>query len=358
MNRMDDAAMIMASGNSSPGENSAQPGIAELLGYKSREELHAAADRQCRETFGDAVFVRGLIEASNSCVRNCLYCGIRHANANISRYSMSDAEILTAVHGGFAAGLRSFVIQGAEDPLFYPQRLAGLAGSIKELTAGQAAITYSFGTMERAEYAVLKSAGVDRYLLRFETANAGLHQKLRGSTLSRRLQALGDLRSLDFEVGSGFMTGLPGSTLADELDNIELCRQLDLDMVGIGPFIPHPDTPLAADTCRGVQLAIDACAAVRLVLPAANLPATTAAGSLAADGRERMLAAGANVLMPNIGSIGYKKDYELYPGKICLDEDGLKCLGCLGLRVTSINKQLVLARGDSPAWTARKGVKQ
>ncbi len=318
--------------------------------------LHARADRVCRAVFGDKVYVRGLIEASNSCMRDCLYCGIRHGNKKIARYSLGDGEILASVSAGFAAGIRSFVIQGAEDPAFGAERLAALAGKIKSATFGEAALTYSFGTMSRQDYAMLQRAGCDRYLLRFETSDEKLHLKLRFSSLARRLEALEDLASLGFEVGSGFMTGLPGAVEGTMEADVELCRRYGFDMVGIGPFIPHPDTPLAGEQCEGLDPALDACAAVRIALPFANMPATTAAGSIAPDGRERMLACGANVLMPNIGPVDRKKDYELYPGKICLDEDGMKCLGCLGLRVKTIGKNLSMERGDSPAVLKRKKI--
>ncbi len=317
------------------------------------ESIQAQADGVCRETFGDKVYIRGLIEASNSCAQDCLYCGIRRGNTKITRYSLSDGDILASVSAGFSAGMRSFVIQGAEDPAFGTERLAALADKIKSATSGEAALTYSFGTMSRKSYALLKSAGCDRYLLRFETSDEKLHLKLRGSSLARRLEALEDLASLGFEVGSGFMTGLPGAAEGTMEADVELCRRYGFDMVGIGPFIPHPETPLAEAPCEGLEPALDACALVRIALPFANMPATTAAGSIAPDGRERMLACGANVLMPNIGPVDRKKEYELYPGKICLDEDGMKCLGCLGLRVKTIGKTLSMERGDSPAILRR-----
>ncbi|HAP43486.1 MAG: [FeFe] hydrogenase H-cluster radical SAM maturase HydE [Spirochaetes bacterium GWD1_61_31] len=320
------------------------------------DALFARAAAACRAAFGAAVYLRGLIEVSNRCVRNCLYCGIRRGNQALGRYGLTDEAILAAVASGFAAGLRSFVLQGAEDPAFPPQRLASLVEAIKQATGGQAAVTFSFGTLRRADYALLRRAGVDRYLMRFETADPQLHQRLRGSPLADRLRALDWLRELDYEVGSGFMTGLPGAK-ADALEqDVALAQRLQLDMVGVGPFIPHPATPLGTSPGQGLQPTLRACAALRLALPLANLPATTAAGSVAPDGRERMLAAGANVLMPNVGPVPTKKHYELYPGKICLDEDGLTCLGCLSRRVQTVGKQLDLARGDSPAAMERRAV--
>jgi biotin synthase len=319
------------------------------------EELLAAADAACRSVHGDAVFLRGLIEVTNHCVRNCLYCGIRRGNGGVSRYRLTDGEILASARAGQARGLRSFVLQGGEDPEFGPARLARLAGALRAGLGEGTALTFSFGTMRKADYAGLKAAGCDRYLIRFETSDPRLHESLRGSPLSERLLAIDALRDLGFEVGSGFMTGLPGAGLATLESDVRLCGSLGLDMVGIGPFIPHPATPLAGAGRLGIEPALRACAAVRLALPGANMPATTAAGSVAADGRERMLAAGANVLMPNVGPTARKRDYELYPGKICLDEDGLQCIGCLDLRVRTVGKRLDFSRGDSPTFMARHG---
>ena len=327
---------------------------AELLALPD-DELFARGDAACRAAFSDAVHVRGLIEASNACVRACAYCGIGRGNAGLPRYRLSDAEILGAARRGREAGLSSFVVQGAEDPEFGPLRLARLGEALRRELGGEVALTLSFGTMRRDDYAGLKAAGWDRYLLRFETSDPELHLALRGSPLSERLRALEDLRDLGYEVGSGFMTGLPGADEARLAADVALAARLGLDMAGIGPFIPHEATPLASAEGMGLRPALRAVAALRVLLPLANLPATTAAGSVAPDGRERSLAAGANVLMPNVGPAERKREYELYPGKICLDEDGMKCLGCLGLRVASVGKRLDFGRGDSPAYLARTG---
>lgn len=316
-------------------------------------ELFRRADAACRGVFGDAVHLRGLVEASNACVRDCAYCGIRRSNGGAVRYRLDDAEILECVRKGRAAGLSSFVVQGAEDPEFGADRLARLGARLRGEFGGEVALTLSFGTMRRADYAALKRAGWDRYLLRFETSDPALHLALRGAPLAGRLRALEDLRELGFEVGSGFMTGLPGTDESRLAADVALAARLGLDMAGIGPFIPHPGTPLGGAAPRGLGPALRAVAALRLLLPGANLPASTAVGSVAPDGRERALAAGANVLMPNIGPVGRKRDYELYPGKICLDEDGMKCLGCLGSRVASVGKRLDFGRGDSPSFRAR-----
>lgn len=305
------------------------------------------ADSLCRKEYGIAVFIRGLLEISNYCVMNCKYCGLRRDNLKLTRYRMSPEQVVATVERGWNRGIRSFVLQGGEDPELKPQVLATLAETIRCKVPGDYALTFSFGTMTREGYAQLKAAGVDRYLIRFETSDPVLHYQLRGTKLARRIKAIEDIKSLGFEAGSGFMTGLPGYSETQLYRDINLAQQLDLDMAGVGPFIPHPQTPLARASGSSLELAIEAVALLRLALPKANIPATTAAGSLAHDGRERMLAAGANVLMPNIGLVDYKKLYELYPGKICLDEDGLTCLGCLAIRVKNVGKELSLERGDS-----------
>ena len=319
------------------------------------DSLIQHADRLCRNEYGNSVFIRGLLEISNYCVMNCKYCGLRRDNFRLKRYRMTFNEVITAVERGWQRGIRSFVLQGGEDPELPPKALANLADAIRKKVPGNYALTFSFGTMAKDDYAQLKAAGVDRYLIRFETSDPDLHQQLRGTTLAKRLTAIEAVKSLGFEAGSGFMTGLPGYSEEQLYRDIELARSLDLDMAGVGPFIPHPQTPLAKEPGSPLALAVQAVALLRLARPKANIPATTAAGSLAPDGREQMLAAGANVLMPNIGPVDYKKLYEHYPGKICLDEDGLTCLGCLAIRVKTVGKELSMERGDSHNLSLNKG---
>lgn len=319
----------------------------ELYARGEFDTLAEQARRKAEGRFGRKVFVRGLIEYSNRCACNCLYCGIRRENGKVRRYGLSDEAILSAVKTGYDRGLRSFVLQGGEDPAFDAERLCRIVGEIKTLTRGEAAVTLSAGILPREAYAELRRAGADRYLLRFETADPKLHQYLRdGITLERRLEALEDLKSLRFQTGSGFMTGLPGETDALIERNIRLCKELELDMAGIGPFIPHPETPLRDASTAPVERAIRAVALLRIACPDIHIPATTAAGSLAADGRERMIQHGANVLMPNLTPVAEKKEYLLYPGKICLDEEGLHCIGCLDMRMKSVDRELSFDRAD------------
>ena len=302
----------------------------------------------CREVHGKDVLLRGLLEYTNFCSSNCLYCGIRHDNGEVQRYRIDEKMLLEAARGGFERGLRTFVIQGGEDSEYPTDRICRLIERIKTMSGGEAAVTLSCGMRSLDQYRRMKEAGGDRYLLRFETSDPALHSYLRnGSSLEKRLEALEYIREAGFQTGSGFMLGLPGETDETRLNNILLAQKLKLDMVGIGPFIPHPETPLAESKQEDLEISIRGVALLRLALPEAHIPATTAAGSLVPDGRERMISAGANVLMPNITPVDFKKDYELYPGKICLDESGIQCISCLSMRVKPLERELSFRRGDA-----------
>ncbi len=310
-------------------------------------ELADRARALCEEVHGKTVLLRALIEFSNTCALNCHYCGIRAGNHAFERYRLEPTELLAAALGAYAAGLRSFVLQSAEDPWYTTARLAAVVASIKS-SCPEAALTLSCGVKTRAEYRELKAAGADRYLLRFETSDPELHRRLRdGIGLGTRLKALEDLKAEGYQVGSGFMVGLPGETEKTGIDNALLCAELGLDMVGIGPFIPHPATPLAGSPQVGLEKTLRMTSLLRLLMPKVHLPATTAAGSLDPQGREKMILAGANVLMPNMTPVPARKNYLLYPGKICLDEAGEKCLGCLRIRMLGVGRELSYARGDS-----------
>jgi len=309
-------------------------------------DLAAEAGKVCRQVHGEGVLLRGLIEFSNRCTRNCLYCGIRRGNHHVQRYSLSEAEIRESVRVGFQRGLRTFVLQGGEDPLWSTTDIARVVEWIKDYTCGEAAVTLSLGIKSRRCYALLRRAGADRYLLRFETSDPELHSYLRdGISLARRIEALKDLKDLEYETGTGYMVGLPGESEWTRVRNALLARELKADMVGIGPFLPHPQTPLAGSPQQPLSLTLRAVSLVRLLLPRCHMPATTAAGSLDPAGREKALSAGANVLMPNLTPTIYKADYQLYPGKICLDESGVKCIGCLSLRVKTVGRRLDFSIG-------------
>jgi len=323
--------------------------LKELFYNASTEELIRMGGEVCRAVHGPHVLLRGLLEYTNYCSSNCLYCGIRKDNASVRRYRIDESLLLEAVRTGFDRGIRTFVIQGGEDPEYGHKRICSLVESIKEATGGEAAVTLSCGMRTLGQYRDMRAAGGDRYLLRFETSDPELHRYLRnGSSLDARLKAIEAIRTAGFQTGSGFMLGLPGESAETRLENVLLAQRLELDLAGIGPFIPYLETPLREAVQMPLEEAVRGVALLRLALPEAHIPATTAAGSLQSDGRERMISAGANVLMPNLTQVEFKKDYQLYPGKICLDESGIQCIGCLGMRVKPLGRELSFARGDAP----------
>ncbi|MCG8572924.1 MAG: [FeFe] hydrogenase H-cluster radical SAM maturase HydE [Spirochaetes bacterium] len=312
------------------------------------ETLSKKANLVCESIYGNKVYLRGLIEFSNYCQCDCLYCGIRKSNPHVQRYRLPQQSILEIVKAGYKRGLKTFVLQSGEDSYYTTKMLTEIIEKIKLLTNNEAAVTLSCGMKSKNDYQSLKSAGADRYLIRFETSDPKFHQYLRGGiSFKRRLKALEDLKTCGFEVGSGYMVGLPDETEQTRINNALLCNELELDMLGVGPFIPHPKTPLKTASLHNIELTIRATALARLLLPGANIPATTAAGSLDPLGREKVLQVGANVLMPNITPPDNKKNYLLYPGKICLDESGFECMGCLNNRIATIDKKLSLERGDA-----------
>ncbi len=316
--------------------------------------LAAAADRVRRTQVGDAIWLRGLIEFSNICRRRCLYCGLRAENQTAERFRMSEEEILHAVRQVAARGLGTVVLQSGEDAWWNCERLTALVESIKR-EHRELAVTLSIGERSRAEYARLRTAGADRFLMRFETSNPQLYARMHpDSSLDERLQCLSWLTELGYEVGSGSLVGLPGQTLLDLASDLLLMQQLQLDMIGIGPFIPHPCTPLADAAGGTAGMTLRMMAITRLLCPKVNMPVTTALAALDPRGRERGWQAGANVVMPSATPVPYKQQYELYPDKPCLDDQLTQCLTCLQGRIESIDRHLGSGRGNSPAWEAKQ----
>ncbi|HAR95462.1 MAG TPA: [FeFe] hydrogenase H-cluster radical SAM maturase HydE [Deltaproteobacteria bacterium] len=299
----------------------ARDDIITLLEARDTEELFFAADRVRESCVGNAVHLRGIVEFSNHCLRNCLYCGLRRDNKALERYRMTGDEIVAAAREGAKAGIKTIVLQSGEDRYFTAQALAEIVIRLKsELDV---AVTVSVGDRTKKDYKTLRQAGADRYLLKHETADSELFARLRpGTLLEDRKKRLGWLKELGFQVGSGNMVGLPGQSTATIADDILLLKELDVEMAGIGPFIPHHGTPLAGYGEGDVALTLKTLAVTRLLLPHANLPATTALATLHPEGRQLALRCGANVVMPDITPVRYKKLYEIYPNKICVDEDG------------------------------------
>lgn len=324
-----------------------------------RDYLFARAREVQRCWFGNKVYIRGLIEFTNYCKNDCYYCGIRRGNPNASRYRLSEEQILACCEAGHALGFRTFVLQGGEDPYFTDARIVALVRGIKERFP-DCAVTLSVGEKERESYEAYFAAGADRYLLRHETADRAHYELLHPANLSfdHRRDCLKNLKEIGFQTGAGFMVGSPGQTLESLLDDLEYLRELQPEMVGIGPFIPHHDTPFADRPAGTLELTLYLLGLVRLLLPRVLLPATTALGTIAPGGREQGILAGANVVMPNLSPSDVRKKYLLYDNKICTGNEAAECLSGLEESMASIGYQVAVERGDAPGYSKmeRRGV--
>ncbi|WP_337998074.1 [FeFe] hydrogenase H-cluster radical SAM maturase HydE [Oleispirillum naphthae] len=324
---------------------------AETVLRLPRARLFAWADGVRRARMGDAVFLRGIVEVSNVCANDCLYCGIRRSNAAVRRYRIGAEEVFAVARRMADWGMGTIVLQCGERPSPAGDRdLGTLIARIKAETP--LAVTVSAGNRPRAVYAHWRDCGMDRYLLRFETSDAEVFARVHPDcTLAERLRCLADLRGLGVQVGSGFLIGLPGETLSRLAANILLCRDLDLDMIGIGPFIAHPGTPMAGAEnayAGDAEMPFVALAALRLFNPDAHIPATTAFdAAFPGRGRDLALRRGANVYMPNVTPQAYRGDYLLYPGKPCVDEAASVCAQSVPARIRALGRGLGAGRGDS-----------
>ncbi len=320
--------------------------------------LWARADETRRLNVGDTIHLRGLVEISSRCVRQCAYCGLRVGNQSLTRYRMEPGEILESARQAVAFGYGTVVLQAGEDFGLTCEWVADVVRQIKNETP--LAVTLSLGERTEAELDAWRKAGADRYLLRFETSDQALFELIhprRNPDAAGRIPLLRQLKQLGYEVGSGIMVGLPGQTYESVARDIDLFRELDLDMIGIGPFIPHPQTPLGTGELKPViepdeqvpnteLIVYKAVALTRLVRPDANIPSTTALATInKRNGRELGLQRGANVLMPNLTPAKYRKLYEIYPAKACIEETGSACNGCLRMRITAIGRQIAQGPG-------------
>jgi biotin synthase len=319
------------------------------------EELWQRADRVRHENVGDAVHLRGLIEFSNYCVRQCGYCGLRAGHSDLVRYRLTKQEILDCAHKAVEFGYGTVVMQSGEDWAVKADWLADVIRTIKTETS--LAVTLSVGERKEDEFRLWKEAGANRYLLRFETSNPKLYEHIHpnlGGTISDRLAILRLLRQLGYEIGSGVMIGIPGETYDDLASDISLFAELDLDMIGVGPYIPHPLTPLAHESFdhpdqvpNTEAMTYKVVALTRLVCPQANIPSTTALATLnLAQGRELGLCRGANVIMPNLTPVQYRAEYEIYPAKACIRETADECQRCLKHRIESIGRYIGTGPGS------------
>ena len=338
--------------------------LAELLAWPDADALFAAAYAvKCRE-IGRVVSFRGLVEFGNACEKDCLYCGIRRSNGKVRRYRLDADEIVREAEWALKAGYGSVVLQSGE--LAGEANAAFVEGVLRRIHAmagDDFGITISLGEQTEEVYRRWREAGAHRYLLRIETSNPALYSRLHpaGHSWERRRDCLRALRRCGYQVGTGVMAGLPGQTTDDLAADIEFFAAEDVDMIGIGPYIPHPDTPLGRDEPwtpelrrERLELGLRMIAATRLYLHDVNIAAATALQALDPEGREKGLAAGANVMMPNITEPARRADYQLYAGKPCLDENASACRSCLERRIAAIGETVLWnKRGDSPHWRAR-----
>ena len=308
------------------------------------EELYKYANRVREESVGDGVHLRGLIEFSNICKCSCKYCGLRSPNTKIERYRLEPDEIIKYAKQGTELGYKTIVLQSGEDSFYDTKKLCYIISEIKKFDT---AITLSIGEKTLEEYKAYKDAGADRYLLRIETTDEELYKTMHPKmSLENRKQCLYNIKKLGYEVGTGCLVGLPNQTVESLADDILFFKELDADMIGIGPFIPHPDTPLKGElNKKNFDMALKVMAVVRMLLPDINIPATTAMETINPMGRIIALKSGANVVMPNILDTEYKVKYEIYPNKICLNEHSGKCRNCIEGKIKSIGRFVSETKG-------------
>jgi len=316
---------------------------------ESAEILRAAAVETARKTFGNRVYLRGLIEFTNYCKNDCYYCGIRCSNQKAERYRLTPEVILACCDAGYDLGFRTFVLQGGEDSWWTDDKLCSLIAAIKQ-NHPDCALTLSIGERSRDSYAALKQAGADRYLLRHETANACHYRHLHPPALKpeNRIRCLYDLKDLGYQVGAGMMVGAPGQTLANLVEDLQFLQKLQPHMVGMGPFLRHRDTSFANEPDGSAELTLYLLSMVRLLLPKVLLPATTALGTALEGGRERGILHGANVVMPNLSPADVRSKYLLYHDKLATGAESANGLAQLRRNLQAIGYEAVVARGDAP----------
>ena len=315
------------------------PELAKLLAEK--------ADKVRRRIYGNKVFIRGLIEVSNICKNDCFYCGIRASNKNCDRYRISADEIIECAREGYKLGFRTFVLQGGEDGYFTDERVEDIIKRIKA-EMPDCAVTLSLGERSKDSYQRLFDAGADRYLLRHETADSEHYGKLHPSELSleKRMNCLCTLREIGYQVGCGFMVGSPYQTNEHIAKDLKFIEEFQPDMCGIGPFIPHKDTPFAQFSAGTAEFTCYLLSIVRLICPEVLLPATTALGSIKAGGREEGLRAGANVVMPNLSPKSVREKYMLYNNKLSSGDEAAEAVRELDKKIRSVGYEIVTDRGD------------
>lgn len=320
-----------------------QKGDKDILDYLMKLGRLAADN-----VYGKKVYVRGLVEFTNYCKNDCYYCGIRCSNSEVTRYRLSKEEILECADAGYNYGIRTIVLQGGEDLSFSDDDICEIVSGIKNSHCDMA-ITLSIGEKDKESFKAYYDAGADRYLLRHETANNNHYKKLHPEKMSleNRIRCLYDLKEIGYQVGCGFMVGSPYQTYNTIYEDLMFIKNFKPHMVGIGPFVPHHNTPFKDMKSGSMEDTLKLLAIIRLLSPEVLLPATTALGTIDKRGRELGIMAGANVVMPNLSPIGIRKDYQLYDNKICTGDESAECMKCLSMRMNSIGYELVTDRGDS-----------
>ncbi|MGN1316068.1 MAG: [FeFe] hydrogenase H-cluster radical SAM maturase HydE [Acutalibacteraceae bacterium] len=320
-----------------------------ICGYSPgvKEYLRENAVKIRKEIYGNSVYVRGLIEISNICKNNCLYCGIRGGNRNCQRYRLTPKEIMQCCVDGYELGFRTFVLQGGEDGFYCDDLLCHLIENIKKVFP-DCAVTLSLGERSGESYQRLYDSGADRYLLRHETADRELYSKLHPPEMSfdNRMECLKNLKEIGFQVGCGFMVGAPYQTARHIAKDLKFIEEFKPDMCGIGPFIPHRDTAFKSENAGSAELTCYLLSIIRLIHPNVLLPATTALGTVTDDGRERGILSGANVVMPNLSPLSVRKKYALYDNKISTGAEGAEQRKELEKRMAKIGYEVVTSRGD------------
>ena len=315
---------------------------------KSEEEyLYEKASEVAKSIYGNKVFLRGLIEFSNYCKNDCIYCGIRRSNKNVERYRLNKDDILVCARAGYELGFRTIVLQSGEDLSFSDDDICDIVKSIKT-EYPDVAVTLSIGEKSYESYKKYYDAGADRYLLRHETINEKHYEKLHPEEmkLSNRIECLKNLKEIGFQVGCGIMVGSPYQTVENIVEDLRFMKEFEPHMIGIGPFIAHKDTPFKDEKSGTLEDTLHLLAIIRLMLPKVLLPATTALGTINPLGRELGIKAGANVVMPNLSPKSVRKMYSLYDNKICTGEEAAECIQCLKNRVASVGYEIVTDVGD------------
>lgn len=318
--------------------------IIDILNDDTKNEwLFSLADSIRKEYVGDEVHLRGLIEFSNICKRTCKYCGLRCENKNIERYRIFPDDIIFYSKKAVEMGYRTIVLQSGEDNYYSTDIMCHVIEQIKKFDV---AITLSIGERSFEDYKAFKQSGADRYLLRIETTDKNLYKQMHPNMdFENRIRCLKDLKSLGYEVGTGCLVGLPNQTIDSLADDILFFKEIDADMVGIGPFIPHPNTPLKDSAAGNFTLALKVMALTRILLKNINIPATTAMETLNPNGRIIALQSGANVVMPNVTTKEYRAKYEIYPNKICINEEPSQCRNCIEGKIKSIGRIISSDKG-------------